>query len=327
MELKDVIRREADRIDAEMRQDLAEQTVAEPLLAEILDYGLFSGGKRVRPLLVVLCSRLCGQDDERLYRLAIAFEYLHAATLFHDDVIDHADTRRGRMSVVKRFGAVGAILVGDFLLAQAMALVGRHGGVAALEVFTGATCGMVQGEFQQMHHCCRPELSEEDYFSIVRGKTALLIAAACRVGGLFGGGDDRALAALTTYGLNLGYAFQVVDDLLDYRGDSRRTGKAVGNDLSEGKITLPLIVALQRAEETERVRIAALLQDARCRAEHFAEIDRFIDSHQGYHAARQRAELLVSEALAALDLFRRGTAGPSLQVLEDLARYVLSRQN
>ena len=327
MDLKDIIRREADRIDDEMQRDLAELPGVAPLLAEILEYGLFSGGKRVRPLLTVMCARLSGRDDEQLYRPAIAFEYLHAATLFHDDVIDHADTRRGRMSVVKRFGPSGAILAGDFLHAQAMALVGRYGGAAALDVFSEATRGMVSGEFLQMHQCCRAELTEDDYFSIIRGKTALLIAAACQIGGLVGGGDDRCRSALRAYGLNLGCAFQIVDDLLDYQGDSRRTGKAVGNDLIEGKVTLPLILALQRAGGKERAEVAALLLDDGRRVESFVVIDRFIDAHHGYHLARQRAEQLAADALAALDPFRRSKDEPSLHILEELVRYVLSRRN
>ncbi len=327
MDLKEIIRREADRIDAEMRRDLAELSGVAPLLTEILEYGMFSGGKRVRPLLAVLCSRLCGRDDEQVYRAAVAFEYLHAATLFHDDVIDNADTRRGRMSVVKRFGHSGAILAGDFLHAQAMALVGRYGGADALDVFTEATRGMVSGEFLQMHQCCRAELTEDDYFSIIHGKTALLIAAACQVGGLLGGGDKRCRSALRTYGLNLGCAFQVVDDLLDYRGDSRRTGKAVGNDLIEGKVTLPLILALQRAGGKERAEIAALLQDDGRRIDSFVVIDRFIDDHHGYRLARQRAEQLATEAMAALDPFRSSRDEPSLHILEELVRYVLSRHN
>jgi octaprenyl-diphosphate synthase len=326
MDLKDVIRYEADRIDAEMRRDLAETPGVAPLLAEILEYGLFSGGKRVRPLLTVLCSRLCGRDDEQLYRLAAAFEYLHAATLFHDDVIDHADTRRGRMSVVKRYGRDGAILAGDFLHAQAMAMVGHYGGVDALAVFVEATRGMVSGEFLQMDQCCRADLSEDDYYSIIRGKTALLIGAACQVGVMYADGDDRYRSALRAYGLNLGAAFQVIDDLLDYQGDSRHTGKAVGNDLVEGKVTLPLILALQQAGETERAEIVALLQDEERRGGSFAMVDHFIAHHHGYQLARQRAEQLAAEAITALDPFRRSGNEQSLHILEQLVQYVLGRR-
>ena len=156
---------------------------------------------------------------------------------------------------------------------------------------------------------------------------ALLIAAACQIGGLVGGGDDRCRSALRAYGLNLGCAFQIVDDLLDYQGDSRRTGKAVGNDLIEGKVTLPLILALQRAGDKERAEVAALLQDDGRRVESFVEIDRFIDARHGYHLARQRAEQLAADALAALDPFSRSKDEPSLHILEELVRYVLSRRN
>lgn len=326
MDLKEAIRGEADRIDAEMRQDLTETPGVAPLLAEILEYGLFSGGKRVRPLLTVLCSRLCGRDSGHLYRLAVAFEYLHAATLFHDDVLDNADTRRGRMSVVKRFGCDGAILAGDFLHAKAMAMVGRYGGVDALDIFAEATCGMVSGEFLQMRQRCRVDLTEDDYYSIIHGKTALLIGAACQVGALFGGGDDRCRSALRAYGLNLGYAFQVIDDLLDYQGDSRHTGKAVGNDLVEGKVTLPLILALQHAGDTERAEIGAVLQDDGLRGESFAAVTRFIEQHEGYQLARQQAEQFAADALTALEPFGESVDNPSLQTLGQLVHYVLGRR-
>lgn len=327
MELKQLISQESGEIDKAMRADLNELSVLDLLLAEILDYGLFSGGKRVRPLLVVLCSRLCGKNDVAAYRLAIAFEYLHAATLFHDDVIDHADTRRGRMSVVKRYGMIGAILAGDYLHAQAMALVGRYGGAAGLEVFTEATRGMVEGEFLQLRHAGRTELSEDEYFSVVRGKTALLIGAACIIGGMFGGADPERQEALRTYGINLGSAFQIIDDLLDYQGDQRRTGKAVGNDLAEGKITLPLIIALRRSGGEERRRLLKILQDNRLRREKYTEVSRFIDQYQGFFAARQHAEKLIEEAVAALALFRTSAADPSLLALDALACYVLGRQS
>ncbi len=326
MELIKLIAEEAAEIDRLMRKDIDVVAVnLDPLLVEILNYGLFSGGKRVRPLLAVLSARLCGSKDADVYRLAVAFEYLHAATLFHDDVIDRAETRRGRMSINKRYGSVEAILAGDFLHAHAMEIIGRFGGVEALRVFAEATRGMVDGEFIQLRNAGNFDHSEEHYFSVVKGKTALLIGSACEIGSMYGGADPSERRALKSYGINLGCAFQIIDDLLDYQGDQRETGKAVGNDLAEGKMTLPLILAMQRAEKADRHRLLFILQQADDRAEHLPEVTALIAAYHGFSDARRRAEDIIAAALSALALFadRRGSA--SFQTLESLTQYVLKR--
>ncbi len=327
MDIRALIAGESGAIDQVMRDDLGELGIVAPLLADILEYGLFGGGKRVRPFLVVTCSRLFGSPHPSLYRLAIAFEYLHAATLFHDDVIDRADTRRGRLSVVKRFGTAGAILAGDFLHAQAMALVGRHGGESALAVFTAATRGMAEGEFLQMRAATTLDVSEATYYAVIRRKTASLIAAACEIGGLYGGADEEQQAALQRYGDCVGCAFQIIDDLLDYQGDQQKTGKAVGNDLIEGKITLPLIFALHQAPPDEHQRIVGLLADEVQRRDRFSEVFSFIERRGGFAAARQEAGTLIDEAIAALDTFGESPGESRRTALAGLARYVLARRH
>ncbi len=327
MELKKLIAEQAAEIDRLMREDISEFAVnLDPLLVEILDYGLFSGGKRVRPLLAVLSAGLCGRCDPAVYRLAIAFEYLHAATLFHDDVIDRAETRRGRMSINKRYGGVRAILAGDFLHAHAMEIIGRFGGIEALSVFTEATRGMVDGEFRQLRNAGNFDCSEKDYFLVVRGKTALLIGSACEIGSMYGGADPAERKALKIYGINLGCAFQIIDDLLDYQGDQQETGKAVGNDLAEGKMTLPLILAMQRAAPPDRHRLLCILQRADERVQHLDEVTSLIAAYHGFRDARKRAEESISAARAELALFEDRRDLPSFQTLEDLTLYVLSRK-
>ena len=257
------IRRESNRIDAAMHADLDGLAVTmDGLLTEILRYGLFNGGKRLRPLLVVLAARLCGRSDPAVYNLARAFEYLHAATLMHDDVIDNAETRRGRPSVYKKFGLVAAILAGDFLHARSMAIVGELAGTEALSVFSEATGRIVDGEFLQMRNAADLNLLEEDYQRTILGKTGLLIAAACEVGVIWAGRGEEERKAMRDYGIHLGCAFQIIDDLLDYQGDKGKTGKAVGNDLVEGKMTLPLILAVQQADQEDRRRLQDILADA-----------------------------------------------------------------
>ncbi len=326
MDLKELVAVEASVINRVMREDIAVLAATlDPLLAEILEYGLFSGGKRIRPLLTIVSARLSGKNGPELYRLASAFEYLHVASLFHDDVIDRAESRRGKSSVNRRYGSVGAILAGDFLLAQAMGIVGRYAGSRGLDIFTEATRGMVDGEFVQLRNSDNLNQSEDDYFAVVLGKTALLIGAACEIGALFGGADQQRQWALKNYGIHLGCAFQIIDDLLDYLGDERLTGKAVGNDLKEGKVTLPLIIALKSSPDVERKQLLGLLGKGPERSAGFPEVFEFIETYGGFTGAREKAEAIVKQALEPLHLFHGEEHLESLDLLRELSTYVLKR--
>ncbi len=314
------------RIEQAMQADLA--TLAsdtDALLAEVLRYGLFNGGKRIRPLLTVLCCRLCGGRDVDVVPLSIAFEYLHCATLFHDDVIDQALTRRGRPAVNVAFGETAAILAGDFLHARSMLLIGRGAGMQALEIFCGATTAMVDGEFLQLHNASNYNLAEADYFAVIMGKTARLIGATCEIGALVAGVATEEQQALRYYGLHLGCAFQIIDDLLDYLGDETKTGKSVGNDFREGKMTLPLIIAIGRAEEKDRERLLAMLTSVEQRSRGFAEASALIARYDGFTLARQKAETIIADALVRLRIFEQAAVQQEVAVLEGLAYYVLNR--
>lgn len=324
---KNAVKSEAAKIDAYMRRDLAGlKPETDALLREVLEYGLFNGGKRIRPLLVVLAARLCGNRDEQVYQLGCAFEYLHAATLFHDDIIDNSILRRGKNSVYKQYGTTPAILAGDYLHALSMATVGRLAGARGLEIFCQATTGMVDGEFMQLRNVGKETLAEPEYYDAIMMKTGLLIAAACEVGAIYGGGTAEQVAALRGYGVHLGCAFQIIDDLLDYQGDPARTGKAVGNDLLEGKITLPVILAMQVAGEEERGKLLALLAEKNGMAEKVSDVTEIIAKTGGFTAARGKAEDAVSSALEALRLFASPEQKYEREILEDLARYVLTRE-
>jgi octaprenyl-diphosphate synthase len=321
------VKAEAEKIDVCMRADLARLTSdVDELLLEVLDYGLFNGGKRIRPLLVVLASRLCGKNDDGAYRLGVAFEYLHAATLFHDDIIDQSETRRGKQSVYQKFGTIAAILAGDFLHALSMATVGKFSGQTGLDIFCMATTGMVDGEFMQLRNAKRHNLSELDYYDAIMGKTGLLIAAACEIGAVYGGGDDRLVKALREYGVQLGCAYQIVDDLLDYQGDPGKTGKAVGNDLAEGKMTLPLILAMNRANTTDRNRLMEILRDNVRRSQCIEEVSMIISRYEGFDGARKRAEDAIENASATLGSFSGSSIKFERNLLEGLARYVITRE-
>ncbi len=321
------IRGESRLIDAAMYTDLdALAETADGLLTEILRYSLFNGGKRIRPLLVVLATRLCGRSDPAVYDLARAFEYLHAATLMHDDVIDNAETRRGRPSVFKKFGLVAAILAGDFLHARSMAIVGESAGTEALSVFSEATGRIVDGEFLQIRNAADHNLREEDYQRAILGKTGLLIAAACEVGAIWAGRGIEERLALRSYGIHLGCAFQIIDDILDYQGDTGKTGKAVGNDLVEGKMTLPLILTMQQADQEDRLRLQEILADEVLRRHAFAEVSCLIEKYNGFSLSRRKAEEAATAALTQLEVFPGKAGGQEKKILQGLVKYVLDRE-
>jgi len=323
------VKDEAGKIDSSMREDLAAiEPPVDSLLNEVLEYGLFNGGKRIRPLLAILSSRLCrGGKGDGGYRVGIAFEYLHAATLFHDDIIDRSETRRGHPSIYRKFGTVGAILAGDFLHAHSMSIIGEMTGTDGLCSFCKATKGMVDGEFMQLRNARNHNLSELDYYNAIMGKTGLLIASACEVGGIYGGGEERQITALRKYGENLGCAFQIVDDLLDYQGDTEKIGKAIGNDLAEGKMTLPLILAIEKCDRKHKERLLAILGNEELRANSYDEVYGIIDRYDGFTDARKQAQEAVGNAVDELQVFSaKGGVETEKVLLETLAQYVLHRE-
>ncbi len=324
--IKAAVKAEAAKVDQYMRADLARlRPTIDGLLFEVLNYGLLNGGKRIRPLLVILASRLCGHRNDEVYRLGCAFEYLHAATLFHDDIIDKSETRRGKTSVYKQFGVIAAVLAGDYLHALAMSTVGELAGSRGLEIFCNATTGMVDGEFMQLRNATKHNLTEIEYYNAIMMKTGLLIASACEVGGIYGGGTSAQVKALRDYGVNLGCAFQIIDDLLDYQGDPDRTGKAIGNDLIEGKVTLPLILAIDCATGYDKERLVTILAMKSSRSEYVREVSDIIEGLGGFTAARSKAVAAVEKSLLALQVFPPQESLYERSILEGLARYILTR--
>lgn len=324
------LKTEIATVDLAMREDLqalvSKKQIATDLL-EVLEHGLLNGGKRIRPLLCILTARLCSTPGKEIYPLAIAFEYLHVATLLHDDVIDHADTRRGRPAVNKLFGLTAAILAGDFLHARSMFLVGTLGGRRCLDLICRSTEAMVAGEFLQLSNVHNLNQSENDYFSVINGKTALFIGSICETGGIFAGADNSKIQALKQYGANLGLAFQIQDDLLDYLGDSAKTGKEVGNDFYEGKMTLPLIHALATANKQEGNFLLDLLKGQKSdRIIKFEDAREIIRKNSGFGYAEKLAEKLVDTGIESLAIFVSGQNRETLDLLTGLARYAISRE-
>lgn len=232
-----------------------------PLIAEVGRHILLSGGKRVRPLLFLLSARMCGCQGSYLHDFSTIFEYLHAATLLHDDVIDGASLRRGASTANTIWGNQAVILVGDFLLAKALSLAVTTNSLKILKVLSHATTFMAEGEILQLLHTGNLEITEEEYFEVITRKTATLMSAACQIGGILGEAPAAQEEALAQLGLNLGITFQVVDDILDYTGDAKELGKEVCADLKEGRITLPLIHVLAQADSQDRQRLQEMARD------------------------------------------------------------------
>ena len=324
--LRSYLSRKAALIETSMREDLAEALRGcDPLLIEVIEYSLFGGGKRIRPQLAVMAAALCGTADPAIHRLAAAFEYLHVATLIHDDVIDNAGERRGRSSVVHRFGTVAAILTGDWLHARSMHLVGRYAGPEGLEIFCRSTAAMVDGEFLQLRYVNNCGISAEQYFAVVRRKTGLLISSTCEIGAVFAGCTLKQRRALAEYGDKIGIAFQVIDDLLDYQGEEVNTGKKTGNDYFEGKTTLPLILALASAGPEDRRRMEELLRPEQKNKTGMEALARLIEKNNGFTQAGSAAEQLVGEAVAALEIFSTTGNEKMLSLLRGVADHLLNR--
>ena len=272
-----------------------------PLIAEVGRHILLSGGKRVRPLLFILAARMCGCQGNNLSDFSTIFEYLHAATLLHDDVVDAADVRRGVSTANTIWGNQAVILVGDFLLAKALSLAVTTNKLKILQVLSHATTMMAEGELLQLLHAGNLKVTEADYFDVITRKTATLMAAACQIGAILGGVEPSQEEALSQMGLNLGITFQVVDDILDYTGDERELGKQVCADLREGRITLPLIHALAQASTQDRERLEAIAQDVT--PESAPELKSLLDKYGSLDHARAIARDYTLKAQDNLGTF------------------------
>ncbi|MDD2903020.1 MAG: polyprenyl synthetase family protein [Syntrophales bacterium] len=272
-----------------------------PLISEVGRHILLSGGKRIRPLLFLLSARMCGCQAPELPAFSTIFEYLHAATLLHDDVVDAADVRRGRSTANTIWGNQAVILVGDFLLSKALSLAVTTNQLRVLKVLAQTTTLMAEGEILQLLHAGNLQLTEEGYFEVTNRKTAILMSAACQIGAILGDSPPPLEEALAQFGLNLGITFQVVDDILDFTGNEQEMGKPIGNDLKEGRITLPVIHALAQAEPRDRERLVEMTRNLM--PEMVPELRQLLDKYGSLDHARSQARAFTSKAQANLEAF------------------------
>jgi octaprenyl-diphosphate synthase len=247
-----------DRVDDVIRRRLDSDVV---LIRTIASYIVASGGKRLRPALVLLAAEAFGAKPAARHELAAVIEFIHTATLLHDDVVDESSLRRGRKTANAEFGNAASVLVGDFLYSRAFQMIVEAGSLAVMKVLADATNVIAEGEVLQLLNVHDPDTDEEKYLRVIRYKTAKLFEAATRVGAIIGGADAAAEAALAEYGMHLGTAFQLIDDVLDYSGELQEMGKNLGDDLAEGKPTLPLIYAMRAGNPAERAGIRRAIED------------------------------------------------------------------
>ncbi len=308
------------RVEAQFKQDLTSEVA---LIRKVGEYVLASGGKRLRPMLLLLAARLAGYRGDAHIGLASVVEFIHTATLLHDDVVDGAVLRRGNASANSVWGNEASVLVGDFLFAKSFSIMVRGGNLRVLQALADATTQMAEGEVLQLVGTCDLEMDEPRYLTVVENKTAILIAAACRVGGILGQIDREQEEALAAFGLELGIAFQLMDDALDYIADQDEFGKAKGHDLAEGKMTLPLIHAVQQCTGEERARVGEIIEGEELAAADLNFVVGLIDRYRGIDYTRSRAGELVESAKARLAIFAPCREREALLTLAD---YVVNRR-
>ncbi|HEY7647602.1 MAG TPA: polyprenyl synthetase family protein [Methylomirabilota bacterium] len=306
-------------VEGEIRRQLGSPVA---LIQEMGAYIADAGGKRLRPMLLLLAARLAGYRGPRSVRLACAVELLHTATLIHDDVVDQAPLRRGRPSANARWGDDASVLVGDHLYSKSFAMLVRDNDRGIMETLARATVSMTEAEVFQLERKRSGLTTEADYLRIITQKTASFISACCRIGGLLGGIPLEQVEALTRYGLDIGVAFQISDDSLDFVANQERLGKAIGSDLREGKLTLPLIAMLERCPHGDAERVRALLGRRQLAAPQIEQIRRLVLEHEGVEYARERASGYAQAAKADLEAF---PPSEEREILALIADFVVDR--
>jgi len=293
-----------------------------PLVAQVAQYIIQAGGKRVRPALLLLVCQALGCQDPRRHSLAAVVEFIHTATLLHDDVVDESTLRRGRDTANQIFGNAASVLVGDFLYSRAFQMMVDAGNMRVMQVLADATNVIAEGEVLQLMNMHNPDIDEEAYLRVIRAKTAQLFEASARLAAILAHGDGDTEARCAAYGQALGAAFQVVDDVLDYEGDATELGKNLGDDLREGKMTLPIIATLPRCTTDEAALIRRAIEHGNTDA--LEDIVAIVRRSGGLQAARASA---MAEAQRAMDAARALPANRYTEALVQLAAVLLERRS
>jgi octaprenyl-diphosphate synthase len=315
-----LIQEELARVEEVLFSELRSEV---QLIFSVADHILKAGGKRFRPALLILSSKLCGyQGGENVY-YAVAIEYAHTATLLHDDVVDEASVRRGRKSANILFGNQASILVGDYILFKSFNVIHQLGNYRILGLLNEIALQMAEGEAFQLERKGRIEITESEYFSTIIDKTASLISASCQIGAIIGEANRKQEEALADFGLNIGIAFQLVDDALDYLSAKPAWGKQLGMDFKEGKATLPLIRAFRNCAEQERERLRGLFAQDHRTDQDYLEALAIINQCSGVEYTLDKARQYVAAAKKNLSIF---PDSPFKLALDEMAEFVVNRK-
>jgi octaprenyl-diphosphate synthase len=314
------IRADLEKVDREFGRHVESQVELIPTIGRYIQT---SGGKRIRPAVLLMASRLGGYSGDRAVLYAAVVEFIHTATLVHDDIIDDSDLRRGRLAVHSRWGNDITVLLGDYLYIKSMAMALTHDELAIIRLLCDVTLRMIEGELYQLTKNGDADITEDEHFDIIRRKTAYLFGGCAQIGGMLGKVNAEREQALREYGFNLGIAFQLVDDLLDFTGDAQAVGKPIGSDLREGKVTLPLIHLLRQSNDGLGSRIVRDIVSTRTvTEEQWSDLLRSLKEHASIDYAYRRASEFAERAKKPLSAFPASSEREALLALPD---YILSR--
>jgi octaprenyl-diphosphate synthase len=316
----ELIENDLKKVDKEFRKNLKSNV---PIISAIGEHLLRSGGKRYRAKLLLLSAKLCGYQGDRHVSMASLIEFIHTATLLHDDVVDRADLRRGMDSANSIWGNEASVLVGDFLFTKCFTLMVENSNWKILRIISNATMTMAEGELAELMKTNDLSLTEKNYLSIITRKTASLISAAAQIGAILGNVSKEKEMALSYYGMGAGIAFQLIDDNLDYTSNEEDFGKKIGIDLQDGKITLPLIFTLQRCSREERECIQKTVESHPITKEAFFRVVEIIEKYRGVDYTWKKAKKYVERAKDRLQIFPNSKEKEGLCFLAD---YVLERK-
>ncbi|MES9939325.1 MAG: polyprenyl synthetase family protein [Candidatus Thiodiazotropha sp. 6PLUC2] len=315
--LRQLIADDMDAVDKLIIQQLKSDVV---LINQIGAYIVHSGGKRLRPMIVLLAARACGYSGDKHINLASIIEFIHTATLLHDDVVDGSDLRRNRETANAVWGNEASVLVGDFLYSRSFEMMVEVGRMPVMDILSHATNRIAEGEVLQLLNVHNPDTSESDYMEVIKRKTATLFEAGSRLGGVISEAPQEQQQALADYGLHLGIAFQLVDDALDYHSSNDDIGKNIGDDLAEGKPTLPLIQAMKKSDEKQRQRLASVIENGG-----LEEIDFVMQAIQESDSIAYTMQLAQQQAQLAKQALESIPNNPYREALAELADYSVAR--
>ena len=287
------------------------------LISQMSQYIINSGGKRIRPLLLLICAKATEYDGDYHYSMAVVIELIHTATLLHDDVVDQSATRRGQETANELWGNAPSVLVGDFLYSRAFEIMVEPNSMEIMRILSKATNQISEGEVLQLLNIKNANVTKAEYFKVIERKTACLFKAACQIAGILSSADQKVINAMGSFGMHLGNAFQIIDDTLDYESDSNIIGKEIGDDLSEGKVTLPMIYALEKTKKAENKILKDAIKNAD--ASHIDQIVEILLNVDAFQYSRDIAKIESNRALESIDYLPDSKYKTALKLLCELS--------